>query len=133
MSFEKLTCPHCAYPLDTSISSTRVIVCPRCNDSVELESDCFGSCMSCHHASRAGSCAATSVEPTACQFVAGESMVCVVGEIEKGGYAVEAGTEKLPGFVATNRLLIPGQKIEAVMVCVHKGRLLLAFGEARER
>ncbi len=89
--------------------------------------------MSCHHSSKVGSCAtsAPEVQDPLAMFNTGEKIPCTVQQTESGGYAVEAGTEKLPGFVATEKSLKQGERIEAVVVCVHKGRLLLAFTGAK--
>lgn len=61
MSFEKLICPECRYPLESSPSQSQVI-CPRCTKLLELEARCNGVCLSCHAVRKADQNGGTCVE-----------------------------------------------------------------------
>lgn len=100
---------------------------------MQLESDCFGSCITCRHGSKSNTCATAVTEnpDPLLIFGTGQQLDCTVGVHEDGGYAVEAGKERVPGFLATKESLTCGSKINAVVVCIHKGRLLLALADQK--
>lgn len=128
MAFELITCPDCGCSVDPSQTTGRTIVCNRCTAVFELQSDCSGSCSRCGHASKTSSCAETVPQATGLSAVpAGSVLKCTVLLPDTHGYTVDVGPQKLPGFIATDKVLQEGSTIDASVICVHQGRLLLSL------
>lgn len=128
MAFELTTCPSCGCSVDPSRTTGSTIVCYRCTAVFDLQSDCSGSCSGCGHASKTSSCAETVPQVSGLSaFPTGTVLQCTVLLPDTHGYTVNVGPQKLPGFIATDKVLQEGSTLDASVVCVHQGRLLLAL------
>lgn len=128
MAFALITCPRCGCSVDLGQTAGKTIVCARCTNVFELQSDCSGSCSGCGQASKTVSCAETVPKATGLSaFRPGTVLTCTVLLPDTHGYKVDVGPEKLPGFIATDKVLPAGTTIDASVICVHQGRLLLAL------
>jgi len=57
----------------------------------------------------------------------GQSFLCRIIEPEQGGYRVLALKDNLPGFIATEDDLRPGDEISLEYMCVYNRRLLFTI------
>ena len=57
-----LVCPKCKCPLSAPTGALRTINCSRCNTWLEIDSQCLGTCFSCHKLKQ--ETLSTCVEPT---------------------------------------------------------------------
>lgn len=126
MGFESLRCPHCGCSVEPRESNAGIIRCSRCNEVFQLESDCSGSCMSCGHATKKDPCGFALDTTGLAGFSPGELVTCTIGLPDADGYHVAVGPQKLPGFMATDKTFTEAAQVSAIVVCVHKDRLLLS-------